>query len=39
MDRVTAQLQLSNFTLGLDATLNTKIHKNLVREKALNNIL
>ena len=29
-----ALLQLANFTLGPDATLNTEIHKNLVRIKA-----
>ena len=28
-----ALLQLANFTLGPDATLNTEIHKNLVRMK------
>ena len=31
---VKALLQLANFTLGPDATLNTEIHKNLVRIKA-----
>ena len=31
-----ALLQLANFTLGPDATLNTEIHKNLVRLKAPN---
>ena len=31
-----ALLQLANFTLGLDATLNTEIHKNSVRIKAPN---
>ena len=29
-----ALLQLANFTLGPDATLNTETHKNLVRVKA-----
>ena len=29
-----ALLQLANFTLGPDATLNTEIHKNSVRIKA-----
>ena len=31
-------LQLANFTLGPDATLNTEIHKNLVRIKAPNSV-
>ena len=31
---VKALLQLANFTLGPDATLNTEIHKNSVRIKA-----
>ena len=31
-----ALLQLTNFTLGPDATLNTEIHKNSVRIKAPN---
>ena len=35
---VKALLQLANFTLGLDATLNTEIHKNLVRIKAPNSV-
>ena len=30
-----ALLQLANFTLGLDATLNTEIHKNSVRIRVL----
>ena len=29
-------LQLANFTMGRDATLNTEIHKNSVRIKAPN---
>ena len=33
-----ALLQLANFTLGPDATLNTEIHKNLVRIKAPNSV-
>ena len=32
--RFKALLQLANFTLGPDATLNTEIHKNSVRFKA-----
>ena len=35
---VKARLQLANFTLGPDATLNTEIHKNLVRIKAPNSV-
>ena len=35
---VKALLQLTNFTLGLDATLNTEIHKNSVRIKAPNSV-
>ena len=35
-DGVKALLQLANFTLGLNATFNTEIHKNLVRIKASN---
>ena len=31
-------LQLTNITLGLDATLNTEIHKNSVRIKAPNTV-
>ena len=31
-------LQLANFTLGPDATLNTEIHKNSVRIKAPNSV-
>ena len=31
-----ALLQIANFTLGPDATLNTEIHKNSVRIKAPN---
>ena len=31
-------LQLANFTLGPDVTLNTEIHKNLVRIKAPNSV-
>ena len=31
-----ALLQLTNFTLGPDATLNTEIHKKSVRKKATN---
>ena len=34
--RFKALLQLTNFTLGPDATLNTEIHKNSVRIKAPN---
>ena len=33
-----AFLQLANFTLGPDATLNTEIHKNAVRIKAPNSV-
>ena len=33
-----ALLQLANFTLGPEATLNTEIHKTLVRIKAPNSI-
>ena len=33
-----ALLQLANFTLGPDATLNTEIHKNSVRIKAPNTV-
>ena len=33
-----ALLQLANFTLGPDATLNTEIHKNSVRIKAPNSV-
>ena len=33
-----ALLQLANFTLGPDATLNTEIHKNSVRVKAPNSV-
>ena len=33
-----ALLQLTNFTLGPDATLNTEMHKNSVRIKALNSV-
>ena len=33
-----ALLQLTNFTLGPDATLNTEIHKYLVRIKASNSV-
>ena len=33
-----ALLQLANFTLGPNATLNTEIHKNLVRIKAPNSV-
>ena len=35
---VKALLQLANFTLGTDATLNTGIHKNPVRIKAPNSV-
>ena len=35
---VKALLQLANFTLGPDATLNTEIHKNSVRLKAPNSV-
>ena len=35
---VEALLQLANFTLGPDATLNTEIHKNSVRIKAPNSV-
>ena len=31
-------LQLTNFTLGPDSTLNTEIHKNSVRIKAPNSV-
>ena len=31
---VKSLLHITNFTLGSDATLNTEIHKNLVRIKA-----
>ena len=33
-----ALLQLANFTLGPDATLNSEIHKNSVRIKAPNSV-
>ena len=33
-----ALLQLANFTLGPDATLNTETHKNSVRIKASNSV-
>ena len=33
-----ALLQLANFTLGPDATLNTEIHKNSVRIKGSNSV-
>ena len=33
-----ALLQLANFTLGPNASLNTEIHKNLVRIKAPNSV-
>ena len=33
-----ALLQLANFTLGPDATLNIEIHKNSVRIKAPNSV-
>ena len=33
-----ALLQLTNFTLGPDATVNTEIHKNSVRLKAPNSV-
>ena len=33
-----ALLQLANFTLGPDATLNSEIHKNSVRLKAPNSV-
>ena len=36
--RFKALLQLANFTLGRDATLNTEIHKNSVRIKAPNSV-
>ena len=36
--RVKALLQLANFTLGPDATLNTEIHKTSVRIKASNSV-
>ena len=35
---VKALLQLTNFTLGPDASLNTEIHKNSVRIKAPNSV-
>ena len=35
---VKALLQLANFTLGSDATLNTEIHKNSVRIKVPNSV-
>ena len=35
---VKALLQLDNFTLGPDATLNTEIHKNSLRLKAPNSV-
>ena len=35
---VKALLQLANFTLGPDATLNTEIHKNSVRIEAPNSV-
>ena len=35
---VSALLQLANFTLGPDASLNTEIHKNSVRIKATNSM-
>ena len=35
---VKALLQLANFTLGLDTTLNTETHKNSVRIKAPNSV-
>ena len=35
---VKALLQLANFTLGPDATLNTETHKNSVRIKAPNSV-
>ena len=35
---VKALLQLANFTLGPDSTLNTEIHKNSVRVKAPNSV-
>ena len=31
-------LQLANFTLGPDATLNTEIHKNVIRIMAPNSV-
>ena len=33
-----ALLQPANFTLGPTATLNTEIHKNSVRSKAINSV-
>ena len=36
---VKALLQLANFTLGPDATLNTEIHKNSVRIRAPNSVI
>ena len=38
MGGVKALLQLANFSLGPDATLNTEIHKNSVRIKAPNSV-
>ena len=38
MGGVKVLLQLANFTLGPDATLNTEIHKILVRIKAPNSV-
>ena len=38
MGGVKTLLQLANFTLGPDATLNTEIHKNSVRIKAPNSV-
>ena len=38
MGEVKAPLQLANFTLGPDATLNSEIRKNSVRIKALNSV-
>ena len=35
---VKALLQLANFTMGPDATLNTEMHKNSVRIKAPNSV-
>ena len=37
-NQIKALLQLANFTLGPDATLNTEIHKNSVRIKAPNSV-
>ena len=39
MGVVKALLQLANFTMGSDATLNTEIHKNSVRIKAPNSVI